>query len=514
MSRIKRFTHSLISGYALLGGNIVFSLASVPLALHYLTDKEFGLWALITQLANFNMMVIDLGISGALSRVLIDHKDNRETSDYGTVIQTGTLVLIVQALLIAVSGSVISYWLPGWMKIDVQFHSIFRVLMICQCVILGIAFAGRIFSFILQAHQRYDVSNYANLGGFALNLIALWLSFHFRLGLYSMLTGFVVSTLFGIVCCTLAVRRLGFLPAKGLWGRPNRATFREIFFFGADIFLISIGQQLIAMSQGPVITRTLGLEATAVWSVAVKVFVMGQQLIYRIFDFSGGAFAEMVVRGEPERLKARYRDLLILTGSAAAAVGMTMALCNPAAVRILTHGRLSWGPQNNLLMAVSLFVYSLTRLPFGFVGVTKKVGAMKYIYFLEGLSFVGLGLLSAPHLGFAGIIGSGIVTNLLFSGVYGTRRTVAYFRMGYAQLFRDWFGRPLTVFASSAIAAFAVWLLIQQSGVIVQLAAGAGLFGLIAVLLFWRAGVPEHLRKEALGRLGSLRVIKVFRPNI
>ena len=53
MSRFKRFTHSLLSGYVLLGANILYTFASVPLALHYLSKKEIGLWGVVTQIAGY-----------------------------------------------------------------------------------------------------------------------------------------------------------------------------------------------------------------------------------------------------------------------------------------------------------------------------------------------------------------------------------------------------------------------------------------------------------------------------
>ena len=105
MSRLKNFAHSLLSGYLLQGANVLYTLASVSLALHYLSKQEFGLWTLVTTIANFNMIFVDLGMSGSLSRILIDHKDDRNSTNYGTIIQTGVLVLLVQGCLMAVVGS-------------------------------------------------------------------------------------------------------------------------------------------------------------------------------------------------------------------------------------------------------------------------------------------------------------------------------------------------------------------------------------------------------------------------
>ena len=96
MSRFKRFAHALLSGYVLLGANMVYTLASVPLALHYLSKAQFGLWALVTQVAGY-VALVDFGLSASASRVLIDHKDQRASGNYGSMVQTGALVGLTQA---------------------------------------------------------------------------------------------------------------------------------------------------------------------------------------------------------------------------------------------------------------------------------------------------------------------------------------------------------------------------------------------------------------------------------
>ena len=80
MTRLRRFAHNVGSGYVALGANIIFSFASVPFALHYLSRQDFGLWALLMQLVGY-LGLIDLGMSGAVTRLLIDHKDEPETGD-------------------------------------------------------------------------------------------------------------------------------------------------------------------------------------------------------------------------------------------------------------------------------------------------------------------------------------------------------------------------------------------------------------------------------------------------
>jgi O-antigen/teichoic acid export membrane protein len=501
MSRLKKFTRSILSGYLLQGANVLYTLASVSLALHYLSVKEFGLWTLVTTIANFNLIFMDMGMSGSLSRILIDHKDDRNSPNYGTVIQTGVLVLLVQGCLIGVMGSVISVWLPQWMAVPENFQHIFRLLLIFQCVLLGTTFAGRIFSFILMAHQRYDICNYASMGNFGVSLLVLWLGFEFQMGLYSLFAAFSAGSIFSILFSGWMVWRLGLLPEKKYRGRPSRAAFHELFFFGTDIFLMSIGQQLIAASAVPVISRTLGLEAAAVWGIATKVFTLAQQLVYRIYDFSAGALTEMMVRGETDRFRKRFADVAILTGLAAATVGVMLALGNGSFLKIWTHGRISWHPVNDLLMAISFFVYASLRLPSGLAATTKRIGAMKYIYFLEGAAFVALSLLLAPRLGFAGIIASGMLSDLFISGLYGSYRAASYFGIKRFDLFREWWARPAGFLLVSIAGALGVWLVTRSLSAPLQLSLNVVLFGVIILLLLWRIGLPERLRSETAFRL-------------
>ena len=87
MSRIKRFAHSFLSGYAQLGANVFFTLASAPLALHYLSADEFGLWIVTSQIAGY-IALMDFGLNASAARIFIDYKDEPQRGEYGGIIQT------------------------------------------------------------------------------------------------------------------------------------------------------------------------------------------------------------------------------------------------------------------------------------------------------------------------------------------------------------------------------------------------------------------------------------------
>ena len=59
MSRLHRILHGVASGYLLLAVTALYSLGSIPVALHYLDKSHFGLWVVMGTLAIYlNLMVV------------------------------------------------------------------------------------------------------------------------------------------------------------------------------------------------------------------------------------------------------------------------------------------------------------------------------------------------------------------------------------------------------------------------------------------------------------------------
>src|ERR1041385_928748 len=162
MSRFRRAIHSVASGYVVLVANAVYSLLSWPLAMNYLSDSRFGLWGLMASIAGY-LALIDLGMSGSVGRLLIDHKDDPARGTYGSLIKTGWLVLATQAAIILCVGYFLAPPLASLLHIEPALRPEFIGLMRWQTTALGLSFFLRIFSQILQAHQRIDLVNYSQI---------------------------------------------------------------------------------------------------------------------------------------------------------------------------------------------------------------------------------------------------------------------------------------------------------------------------------------------------------------
>src|SRR5208282_5743713 len=316
MSRRNLFLSSLGSGYGALLANVIYTGISVPLALHYLSPMLFGLWAVVAQISGY-LTLLDFGLSASVARLLIDHKDDLNGGTYGSLLKSAGLVFATQGVVLLVIGIIGAPALANLVGVASSSRTDFSLLMVIQCAVLAVSFLTKPFYLTLWSHQRSDIVNYTSIGSLLVNLVTLWLGFAGGLDIFafpvSQCAGLVVNT---SVTTTMS-RALGLLPRKECWGRLNSQTFREIFSFGRDVFLLGIAAQIVSASQVIMVSRFLGLEAAATWSICTKVFQFAQQIVYRLFDFSEAAFSEMIVRREIERFKQRFASILILTASTA-----------------------------------------------------------------------------------------------------------------------------------------------------------------------------------------------------
>jgi O-antigen/teichoic acid export membrane protein len=497
MSRFKRFTHSLLSGYVQLGVNSLFTLVTVRLALHYLPDEEYALWMPITVIASY-IALMDFGLSGAAARILIDYKDHQKPEEYGGIIQTSALVGLAQAVLIFLAGSLLAFALGPLLHIPAKLERAFFWLVIGQCAVTAAMFATRVVSLILTANQRFDVSNYSGSLALLLNCGVMWWGFAHGNGVFSMMWGQAASVVSVLAINWFGCHKLKLLPRQGQWGRPSWEKFHELFAFGRDMFLFQLGSQFVNLSQTLLLTRLIGLNAALTWGICTRAYTILVQVISRIFDFSSSALAEMIVRKERDRLLRRFREIAILSVNLAVAGGVLFAVCNGSFVEVWTAERIQWSPWNDVLLAVWLVVCMTVRVHIGLIGQTKAFRSLRYLYFIEGFAFIGLTVLLHQFGGITMMLTISIICSLSCTLPYGLWRSREYFQLTWREL-AGWHRSALMLVAVTVPVAIINWWLVRNLAALPKLMADSVL-GIWTALMFLRYGLSASLRAEAYRR--------------
>jgi len=500
MSRLKNYALGLVSSYAQIGATVLYSLVSIPLALTFLPRAEFGLWALTSQIAGY-LALVDLGMGSSVARILIDHKDERNNGRYGEVIKTGLLVGALQGAMVLVAGSILVWFMADWLRIPKNLSGDFFWLMTGQIVIASLSFVSRMFGQVLFAWQRLDIFNYVQIFQILVSLATLWLGFALGWGVYSLLAGLIAGWALGTAFSVWACSRLKLWPEREQWGQVSGDRFTEMFKYAADIFLIALGSQIIMSSQTVLVSRMLGMDAAAVWSVMTRPFTFVTLIVTRVLSTTMPALAEMQARQEINRLWERYREMFIMVSVFGAVCAILFAACNSPFVFVWTRGRISWPVHNAILLAAWLIVIAQQSCHTGMIMCLKEVREIKYTFLLEGVVFIVAAVIVLPRMGIAGMLFCSVLCSLAFTWANGNWRIAKLTRENGQPLLSTWY-HPFFRLCLVMLRVWAVmeWLLRDASSWTQLIVKGAcltagGLWASVELAL------PRSLTTELIGRL-------------
>jgi O-antigen/teichoic acid export membrane protein len=503
MSRLKNFSRNLATSYLQLGVNVIYSLVSVPLILHWLPKAEFGMWAVLVQLMSY-MSLMDFGMTAAIARLLVDHKDERSNANYGSLVKTAFFVSLAQGLIILTVVWLGSPILTSLMNIPAEYEHTFTLLMRLQGLIVAFNFCLRPLGMMLYAHQRMDLQYYNDMFSLSAQLGLLVLFLMKGTGIFSFVYANAITAVISPFYFYWNCRRLNFLPKGAEWGGVSRKLFKEVFWFGKDMFLMGLGSQLGMASQTIVITRGFGLEQAAAWSVGSKSFNLLIPLMGRALVAALPGLYEICARGEKEKLQARFREVVVLVASLGALFGVSLAMCNNLFVHFWSRGKIPWSPWNDLLLGIWIFILSMTTTHISLVNVTKQIGGMRYILIVEGVCFVSLALVLIPVWGIPGMIMASIITTLLFTYQYSLRRSAGYFQCGFLELALGWVQPSLKQLLVLGTGGLVLWLATGSVPAFWRLLIHAIFVITVGGLLLIKLGIPSRIMEKIAARFGQV----------
>jgi O-antigen/teichoic acid export membrane protein len=497
MSRSRRFVANSAAGYAFLAANFVYTAVSIPLALSYLGKEQFGLWALAMQITGY-FVLLDLGVTSAVSRFLADSKDDPSGSEYGSVFAAGVLVLLVQGLLIAIAGCAFSLVAPILFAIPADLGPTFRNLLVAMSCLTGFSVAVRSIGTPLWAFQRLDVTYVLGIATLALGLTALWLGFELGWGVYSLALSGIPAALICPFLTFVVCHRMGYYPswhACQLLGLP---LFKRIFLFGKDILLMTLGSQIVSASQVMILSRAAGLEAAAVFAVATKMFTMGQQFTGRIIESSAPSLTEIFIRNDRLLFRDRFRDILLITMLLSTVFGGLLVTSNSTVISIWTSGIIQWNHYNDLLLGLLLVLTATTRCILGLFGIAAMLRPVRSVYFIEACVFLVLAIPAAFSFGTTGLLVACIFTHLATTTAISVR--AARGLLGSNSPSISLVFRAAVVLIALSLASQVVMQPVSLMSVILH----AGATVLVVAVAGWLVIVPAPSRVHLLARARSI----------
>lgn len=413
-TRVRRFIHSLLSGYGATGAAILYSLLSIPLAISYLSPEKFGMWALILQTSTYLAMG-DLGVSNAIGRLLMPHINERPSFTYGQIFLAGLFSFLAQGIIVLGIGFLLALLGPSLFHIEKEWSGDFFYLMALQAVIVFISFPFKCITFTFIAHARYDWINIAGAAGLVFSLIALFLGFHSGLGIYSFILATTVDCLVSNSLLLFAAANSGILPKRNELKWPKMDQMKLLWKVGRDFFLSCLGSKLLYTSQSFLLARFAGLESVAVWVVGSKMFFLIRDLVGKASQMAGPLLIEMYVAKLYDQTGMRLSQAALGIGYLATFASGILILANPVFIQIWTTGKLAWPQFADAFLAFILVAGILQNTIGHSIAMTMNLEKYRWISLKEALAFIALSCLLIPISGITGMVAAQAACTLIVS---------------------------------------------------------------------------------------------------
>lgn len=453
INRKNLLARGVLLGYGALAAQIFYSIASIPLALSYLSKAEFGMWGLITTLVSY-LGMLEVGMTNGFQRHLFDCKDDKSDGRYGRLYAASLVALAIAAFLVFVLG-LIGIWLAiSVYRIPDNLKHMFIWVMASQVIISSASMATRMLGSPLYIHQRHDLMQISQIVLFVIYYIVLNLGFKAGWGLYAMTAPTAFGFLWCVVFNTVACKRLKFYPPPGTWGWPKPDEFKSVFRYSRDIFVVQLGTQLKSGLPMLMLPRLLGLDAAATWTVCTRTFSILSQIVTKPYDYGLPMLCEIYTRGERSRVAQRWSEITQLVVAISVVVFAVGAANNSHFVHIWVGKNMAWQTATDWWFALGCIVAVISAAAFGIVGFHKHMGFIRFVPLLESLFICMNAWWMVGRWGLIGLVIATILASLCASIAFGIYHLATITGTSVSKLIHESLWRPLRILPLTALIAW------------------------------------------------------------
>lgn len=496
-TRKRLFMRGVLVGYLALATQIGYSFASIPLALSYLSHAEFGLFSLVTTLVSY-LNLAEMGMTNGFQRHLFECKDGVDEERYGRLFTAGLLALSLVSLVILLLGAAGAWFSAPFFQIPQSLLAEYRWLMLGLVAISAATMATRLLGSPLYIHQRQDLMQLSQIGTYVIFYGVLRYGLQSGWGVYALLANSLSAFVWGLGFNIIACLRLGLYPKRRHWALPYPEEWRSVRQYSKDIFMLQVGSKVAASLPMLLISRLLGLETVAAWTICSRPFFILKQLVIKPYDYALPMLCEIYVKGEQRRTARRWTHVTQLVVTLSICVFAIAAANNSLFIQLWTKEKMSWPATNHWLLAFYYLATVMGASAFGVVGFRKQMGHTRYIPYLEA-ALVLINAWWMTHLwGVSGLLLAAAIAPLAGSAYIGMHHIADITGISLRELTAKSILRPLLLLPFVATLAWLTSVLasLHPGYPGLMLAAGTGSLLVGTLGLFF--GFSAEVRQEFL----------------
>lgn len=306
-------------------GNALVGLILMPFIIQALGDKNYGLWIFVgTFLGYYGLM--DFGLSSAVQRFISKSLGDGDVDETNKIVNTALSIFTAVGILSLIISVLIAYIIPITIKnLTYQDIEMFRKLIIILGINFAIGFPLRIFSGILVANMRYDLSSGVDFAKLVIRTLLIVVCLKKGNGIIALA---LITSIMDISSYLFKYFLVRFLytkiSLKILYFDKSRLT--KLFGYSSYTFVSQLADQLRFNLDNIVIAIFVGLNSITLYSI-------GSRLIKYFLDFMGSSlgmslplFSQYEGAGNYSLIRTRFLFLSKISSFLALLVGSILLI--------------------------------------------------------------------------------------------------------------------------------------------------------------------------------------------
>jgi O-antigen/teichoic acid export membrane protein len=304
----------VLSGVAVKGVALLFTLITVPMTLHYLGPVRYGVWVTMISILSWLSMV-DLGLANGLTTLLslaraedhIEQARNYVSAAFWGLVSIAVLLGLIALLLMSRLNWGVIFNL-GHARLVGEVSDAMAIAIAIFLLNLPLAVTQRIY----LACQRGSTANCWQLVSSFAGVVGIYLVTKLQGNLVALVIGYSGAQLFvGIMnICWLFWRvEPGLRPSVA----PSLIDARAVLKIGGLFFFNQIATMVVFQKDNVLITHYLGPASGAKFSIVWQMFLYLNVVNMLIAPYLGPAFGEAYAKNDVAWMRVVARRYLICT---------------------------------------------------------------------------------------------------------------------------------------------------------------------------------------------------------
>jgi O-antigen/teichoic acid export membrane protein len=277
------------------------TIVLTPFMLHYLSDSEFGVWAILSILLNTTGL-LDFGLGSSFVKFISAYYTHEDYESINKVLFSGLIFYALHgALFVLVGFALLPVALAVFNLAGMSGLVSTYVYILIACVIGNF---GTMFASVFRGVQRMDKANAIEMALSVLNVLGTFVVLSAHLGLPGLGLNAIVNAILYFVVAWFSVRRA--IPAISVGFHFDWKLLKEMFGYGTQILVSRVGGLACFQFDKLIAASFLGVAAVKFYEVSARMATLMRAFPLLMMSAVIPAASELGARNEKSKIIRTY----------------------------------------------------------------------------------------------------------------------------------------------------------------------------------------------------------------